>query len=94
MSVNSIKSSDIVIHPDKTIITLYESNIPLETIAFQLDLSIKEVYDKIKENQMIKKGKEKSILQASKIPKLGMLLLDTVFDTESAIKECSTKNMV
>ena len=64
MSVNSIKSSDIVIHPDKTIITLYESNIPLETIAFQLDLSIKEVYDKIKENQMIKKGKEKSILQA------------------------------
>ncbi len=86
MSVNSIYNSDIAIHQDKTIITLYESNIPLETIAFQLDLSIKEVSDKIKKYQMIDKGKEKSILEASKVPKLGMLLLDTVFDTESAIK--------
>ena len=91
MSVNSINSSDIVIHPDKTIITLYESNIPLETIAFQLDLSIKEVYDKIKEYQMIDKGKEKSILQASKVPKLGMLLLDTVFDIESAINDAQQR---
>ena len=91
MSVNSINSSDIVIHPDKTIITLYESYIPLETIAFQLDLSIKEVYDKIKEYQIIDKGKEKSILQASKVPKLGMLLLDTVFDIESAIKDAQQR---
>ena len=91
MSVNSINNNDIVIHQDKTIITLYESDIPLETIAFQLDLSIKEVYDKIKEYQMIDKDKEKSILEVSKVPKLGMLLVDTVFDTESAIKDAQQR---
>ncbi|MDQ2685050.1 MAG: adenylate/guanylate cyclase domain-containing protein, partial [Thermoproteota archaeon] len=91
MSVNSINNSDIVIHQDKTILSLYESDIPLETIAFQLDLSIKEVSDKIKEYQMIDKGKEKSILEASKVPKLGMLLLDTVFDIESAIKDAQQR---
>jgi class 3 adenylate cyclase len=89
--VNSINNSDTEIHQDKTIITLYESNIPLETIAFQLDLSIKEVSAKIREYQMIDKGKEKSILEASKVPKLGMLLLDTVFDTESAIKDAQQR---
>ena len=91
MSENSINNSDIVIHQDKTILRLYESDIPLETIAFQLDLSIKEVSDKIKEYQMIDKGKEKSILEASKVPKLGMLLLDTVFDIESAIKDAQQR---
>jgi adenylate cyclase len=91
MSVNSINNNNIVIHPDKTIITLYESDIPLETIAFQLDLSIKQVYDKIKKYQMIDKGKEKSILEASKVPKLGMLLLDTVFDIDSAIKDAQQR---
>ncbi|HET6590541.1 MAG TPA: adenylate/guanylate cyclase domain-containing protein [Candidatus Nitrosocosmicus sp.] len=89
--MNSINNSDIVIHQDKTIITLFDSNIPLETIAFQLDLSIKEVSDKIEEYQSIDKGKEKSILEASKVPKLAMLLLDTVFDIESAIKDAQRR---
>ncbi len=89
--MNSINTRDIEIHPDKTIITLYESNIPIESIALQLDLSDKEVYDKIKEHQIMNKDKEESILQASKVPKLGMLLIDTVFDTESAIKDAQLR---
>jgi hypothetical protein len=76
--MNSINSRDIEIHPNKTIISLYESNIPVENIALQLDLSIEEINDAIKRYQNINKAKEESILQASKIPKLGMLLVETV----------------
>lgn len=78
--MNSINSRDIEIHPNKTIISLYESNIPVETISLQLDLSIKEINDVINRYQHINKAKEESIIQASKVPKLGMLLVDTVFD--------------
>ena len=89
--MNSINSRDIEIHPDKTIITLYESNIPIETIALQLDLSTQEVTDKIKEYHIVSKDKEESIIQASKVPKLGMLLIDTIFDTESAIRDAQKR---
>ncbi len=58
--MNSINTRDIEIHPNKTIITLYESNIPLEIIALQLDLSIEEVNDTIKKYQEINKAKEES----------------------------------
>ncbi len=59
--MNSINTRDIEIHPNKTIITLYESNIPLEIIALQLDLSIEEVNDTIKKYQEINKAKEESV---------------------------------
>lgn len=89
--VSSINNRDIEIHPNKTIISLYESNIPVETIALQLDLSIKEVNDAIGKYQDLNKVKEESVLQASKVLKLGMLLLDTVFDIESAIKDAQKR---
>lgn len=89
--VNSINSPDIEIHPNKTIISLYESNIPVETIALQLDLSIEEIKAAIVTYRDINKAKEESVLQASKVPKLGMLLLDTVFDIESAIKDAQKR---
>ncbi|MGD9671935.1 MAG: adenylate/guanylate cyclase domain-containing protein [Candidatus Nitrosocosmicus sp.] len=89
--MNSINNRDIEIHPDKTIITLYESNIPIETIALQLDLSITEVIEKIKEYNAISNDKEESIIRVSKVPKLGMLLIDTIFDTESAIKDAQKR---
>lgn len=89
--MNSINSPDIEIHPNKTIISLYESNIPVETIALQLDLSIEEIKAAIVTYRDINKAKEESVLQASKVPKLGMLLLDTVFDIESAIKDAQKR---
>jgi len=89
--VNSINTRDIEIHPNKTIITLYESNIPFETIALQLDLSIEEVKDTISKYQKSNNDKENSIIKASKIPKLGMLLVDTVFDTESAVRDAQKR---
>ncbi|HET6590195.1 MAG TPA: adenylate/guanylate cyclase domain-containing protein [Candidatus Nitrosocosmicus sp.] len=89
--MNSINSPDIEIHPNKTIISLYESNIPVETIALQLDLSIEEIKAAIGTYRDINKAKEESVLQASKVPKLGMLLLDTVFDIESAIKDAQKR---
>jgi adenylate cyclase len=89
--VNSINTRDIEIHPNKTIISLYESNIPVETIALQLDLSIKEVNDTINRYRDINKAKEESVLRVSKVPKLGMLLVDTVFDVESAIQDAQKR---
>jgi adenylate cyclase len=89
--VNSINTRDIEIHPNKTIISLYESNIPVETIALQLDLSIKEVNDTISRYRDIIKAKEESVLRVSKVPKLGMLLVDTVFDVESAIQDAQKR---
>ena len=89
--MNSINTRDIDIHPNKTIITLYESNIPVETIALQLDLSIKDVDETLKEYHNSNKAKEESFLQASKISKLGMLLVDTVFDINSAILDAQKR---
>jgi adenylate cyclase len=89
--VNSINTRDIEIHPNKTIISLYESNIPVETIALQLDLSIEEVNDTINSYLDINKVKEESVLRASKVPKLGMFLVETVFDVESAINEAQKR---
>ena len=89
--MNSINTRDIEIHPNKTIISLYESNIPVETIALQLDLSIKEVNDTINRYRDINKAKEESVLRVSKVPKLGMLLVDTVFDVESAIQDAQKR---
>ena len=73
-------------YPYKSIITLYESGIPIENIAFQLDLDIREVIDAIEKMQVIDKEKEDSVLQASKVPKLGMLLIDPVFNINSQSK--------
>ena len=78
-------------HPYKSIITLHESAIPIENIAFQLDLDIKEVIDVIEKMQVIDKEKEDSVLQASKVPKLGMLLIDPVFNINSAIKDAQKR---
>ncbi|VFJ13549.1 adenylate/guanylate cyclase domain-containing protein [Candidatus Nitrosocosmicus franklandus] len=89
--MNSINARDIEIHPHKTIISLYESNIPVETIALQLDLSIEEINDAICKYQEINKVKEESVIQVSKVPKLGMLLVETVFDIESAIKDAQMR---
>jgi adenylate cyclase len=78
-------------HPYKSIITLHESGIPIENIAFQLDLDIKEIIDAIEKMQVIDKEKEDLVLQASKLPKLGMLLIDPVFNINSAIKDAQKR---
>jgi len=89
--VNSINRSDIDIYPYKSVITLHESGIPTEIIALQLDLDIKEVTNTIKNLQIVNKEKEDAVLQASEVSKLGMLLIDPVFDIESAILEAQKR---
>jgi class 3 adenylate cyclase len=78
-------------HPCKSIVTLHESGIPIENIAFQLDLNIKEVTDIIENIRIVDKEKEDSVLQASKVPKLGMLLIDPVFNIDSAITDAQKR---
>lgn len=79
------------IHQDKSVISLYESDIPVEIIALQLDLKIEEVKNILKNLQNTMTEKEEGVMQASKVPKLGMLLVDTVFDVESAIKDAQKR---
>ena len=74
-------------YPYKNIITLLESGISIETIAFQMDLDVKEVANIIDSIRIADKEKDDSVLRASKVPKLGMLLIDPVFNIDSAIKD-------
>lgn len=78
-------------YPYKSIITLQESGIPIETIAFQLDLDIKEVTSIIDNIRNADKKKEVSVRRASKVSKLGMLLIDPVFDIDAAIKDAQKR---
>lgn len=71
----------------QTIINLYECGISPEVIAYQLDADETDVIDTLKEIHADNERKERSISDASLIPKMGMVYLDSVFDIESAIKD-------
>ncbi|MDP8907287.1 MAG: adenylate/guanylate cyclase domain-containing protein [Thermoproteota archaeon] len=71
----------------QTIINLYECGISPDVIAYQLDADPTDIINTLKNTQSDNKRKEKSISDASSIPKMGMIYLDSVFDVESAIKD-------
>src|SRR5215212_9125456 len=72
---------------NQTIVNLYESGIPPDVIASQLDVKTVDVMDTLTNRQKDIERKEKSVMDASSTPKIGMIHLDSVFDVESAIKE-------
>jgi adenylate cyclase len=84
MSINNINNH---LFQNQTIINLYESGIPSDVIASQLDINTVDVMDTLTNRQKDIKRKEKSVMDASLTPKIGMMYLDSVFDVESAIKE-------
>ncbi|MEJ7640729.1 MAG: adenylate/guanylate cyclase domain-containing protein [Candidatus Nitrosocosmicus sp.] len=87
----SIDDEDNNLYQHQTIINLYESGISPEVIAYQLDASPNDVIITLKNIQVDNKRKEKSISDASLIPKIGMIYLDSVFDVESAIKDAQKR---
>jgi adenylate cyclase len=72
---------------NQTIVNLYESGIPPDVIASQLDVKTVDVMDTLTNRKKDIERKEKSVMDASSTPKIGMIHLDSVFDVESAIKE-------
>ncbi len=66
-----------------TIINLYNSGLPPETIALQLDISLEEV------NRAIAAAEEKSVMGAS--PSLASFYLDAVVDLDKAIKQAQQR---
>lgn len=89
-----IKNTDRDLYPYQTIINLNESSISPDVIASQLDLSINEVENTLRANQVDNKIKEESIIEASQTPKMGMLSLDTIFDIGSAIEDAQKRTWV
>lgn len=75
----------------QTIVNLYESNINPEIIAWQIDGKIDDVLRIINNFNIENKKKNESIMEASKIPKLGMIFVDPIFDIEKAIEDTQTR---
>jgi adenylate cyclase len=84
MSINNI---DNYLFQNQTILNLYESGISPDVIASQLDISTVDVINTLRNRQEDNKRKEKSVMDASLTPKIGMIYLDSIFDVESAIKD-------
>ncbi|HYX56192.1 MAG TPA: adenylate/guanylate cyclase domain-containing protein [Nitrososphaeraceae archaeon] len=84
-------SSNSSSYQRQTVLNLYNSGIPADTISLQLDMSKEEV-DKIIEATNIEEERKKmSIRQASDTPSLGSFYLDAVVDLESAIKMAQSR---
>ncbi len=86
-----VDNADDNLYQHQTIINLYESGISPEFIAYQLDANPNDVFITLKNMQVDNKRKEKSVSDASLIPKIGMIYLDFVFDVESAIKDAQKR---
>lgn len=89
--MNSVNIDDGHIYQYKSVTALYESDIPVEIIALQLDLNINEVLNIIKDFQNTITEKKEAVIQASKTSKLGMLLIDPVFNIDSAIMDAQKR---
>jgi adenylate cyclase len=75
----------------QTVCNLYNSGIPSDIIALQMDISEEEV-DKIIESANKEEERKKiSVKQALDTPSLGSFYLDAVFDLESAIKDTQSR---
>jgi class 3 adenylate cyclase len=83
----SINNNGNYLVQKQTIINLYESGISPDVIASQLDINTVDVMDTLTNRKKSSQRKEKSVMNVSLTPKIGMIYLDSVFDVESAIKD-------
>ena len=78
-------------YQQETVLNLYNSEIPIDVIAMQVDISLREVeaiIQRAKDEEIRKKLFAK---QVSDSPSLGMFYLDAVIDIDSAIKDAQTR---
>jgi adenylate cyclase len=78
-------------YQQQTVLNLYNCGIAPAVIAFQLDITKREVISIIRKVLMDDKRKEKSVKQVSDSSSLGMFYLDAVIDIEAVIKEAQKK---
>jgi len=84
-------SKEKLSYQQQTVTNLYNCGISPNVIAFQLDISKKEVISILKKALMDDKRKEKSVKQVSNSSSLGMFYLDAVVDVERLIKEAQNR---
>jgi class 3 adenylate cyclase len=84
MDINSSKESER--YPYQSIIDLYESNLPSDIIASQLDISQKDVVNTLANAHKDKQNEEKDIIDASSKPKSEMINSVSNIDIENSIK--------
>lgn len=85
MDINRSKESER--YPYQSIIDLYESNLPSDIVASQLDVSQKDVVNTLANVHKDKQNKEKNIIDASSKPKSEMINSVSEFDIENSIKD-------
>jgi adenylate cyclase len=82
---------DVGIYQQQTMLNLYNSGIPTEIIALQVDVSQGEVENIIQRAKAEEKGRRVVSKQGSDTPSIGMFYLDAVVDTASVIKDSQTR---
>jgi adenylate cyclase len=82
---------DVGIYQQQTMLNLYNSGIPIEIIALQVDVSQGEVENIIQRAKAEEKGRRVVSKQGSDTPSIGMFYLDAVVDTASVIKDSQTR---
>jgi adenylate cyclase len=87
-STDNISPGD---YQQQTILNLYNSGIPIEIIAGQVNLSEDKVQNIIEKADAEEKRKKVAATQAANAPSLGLFYLDSVIDIESDIKDAQTR---
>lgn len=78
-------------YQQQTILNLYNSGIPIEIIAGQVNLSEDKVQNIIEKAAAEERRKKVAATQAANAPSLGLFYMDTVIDIESDIKDAQTR---
>ena len=78
-------------YQQQTILNLYNSGIPIEIIAGQVNLSEDKVQNIIEKADAEERRKKVAATQAANAPSLGLFYLDSVIDIESDIKDAQTR---
>jgi class 3 adenylate cyclase len=91
MTEETSKNNSSKYHQLQTIVNLYNSGIPSNIIALQVDISEEEVDKIIKHVNNEDEKKKISVKQALDIPSLGSFYIQAVFDLESAIKDTQSR---
>jgi adenylate cyclase len=91
MAEDRSNSNDSRYSQRQTVLNLYNSGIPSDIIALQMDISEEEVEKIIESVNKEEERKKISVKQASDTPSLGSFYLDAVVDLDAAIKMAQSR---
>jgi adenylate cyclase len=91
MAEDRSSSNDSRYSQRQTVLNLYNSGIPSDIIALQMDISEEEVEKIIESINKEEERKKISVKQASDTPSLGSFYLDAVVDLDAAIKMAQSR---